>query len=87
MITSLLEILELPKFGRMTTLQYNLSHVIRIFWGRYGQKLLRHNLYLKIPFFKEGLEYPILLSTEYAIGDNIQLKTRFLYKSIKQSSS
>ena len=29
MITSLIEMLELPKFGHMTTLQYNLSHMLK----------------------------------------------------------
>ena len=29
MITSIIKMLELPKFGHMTTLQYNLSQVIK----------------------------------------------------------
>ena len=34
MITSLIEMLDLPNFG-----QYNLSHVIKFCWKRHGQKL------------------------------------------------
>ena len=46
-ITSLIVMLELPNFGHMKILQYDLSHVIKLFWWRLGQKLWRHKLYMK----------------------------------------
>ena len=32
-------------------LQYNLSHMMKLFWWRHGQRLWRHNPYFKIPLF------------------------------------
>ena len=43
MITSVVEMLELPNFGHMTTLKF--------YWWRHEHKLWRHNLYFKVSFF------------------------------------
>ena len=55
MIASLIEMLQLPNFGHMTTLQYNFNHMIKFCWWRRGQQLRRHNLFFKITLFYEGL--------------------------------
>ena len=41
MITSLMEMLELPNFGQRTYLQYNLSHVIAYCWWLHEKNVLR----------------------------------------------
>ena len=50
-ITSLIEMLELPNFGHMNNLQYNLNHMMKFSWWRYRQELWCHNLCFKIPLF------------------------------------
>ena len=53
MITSLIVMLGLPNLGHMTTFTNALSQVIKFFWWRHGQKLWRHKLYMKMPYFKK----------------------------------
>ena len=43
--------LELPNFSQMSTLKYDLSHVIKFYWWRHEQKLWRRNLYFKLLSF------------------------------------
>ena len=51
MITSPTKMLELPTLVTWPHLEYNLSHVIKFYWWRHGQKLRLHNLYFKILLF------------------------------------
>ena len=51
MITSLIVMLELPNFGHMKNLQYDLSHVIKLFWWRHGQN------YDVISFISKRLQF------------------------------
>ena len=48
LITSLIEMLELPNFVHVTYQQCYLSHMIKFCWRGYGHKLRRHSLYFKI---------------------------------------
>ena len=51
MITSVIVMLRIPNFGHMTTFTNELSHVIKLFLWRHGQKLWRHSLYMKMSLF------------------------------------
>ena len=51
MITSVILMLRIPNFGHMTTFTNELSHVIKLFLWRHGQKLWRHSLYMKMSLF------------------------------------
>ena len=48
MITSLIEMLELPNFGQMTTSTMYFDSLDTIFLLRHGQKLWGYNLFFKI---------------------------------------
>ena len=59
MITSLIEMLELPNFGHMTTSTINLSYVIK-FAGHIMNRNYDVITFISKHFFKEGLEYLFL---------------------------
>ena len=51
MITSLIQTLELPNFGHVTTSIIKFESCDKIFWWRHRQNIWRNNLYFKISLF------------------------------------
>ena len=82
MITSLIEMLQLPNFGHMTTLQSNSSREIKFRWWRDDLKLWRHNLCFKIPLLLEDLEAQKKLKElkKYVLNCNLCLYFLILQK-------
>ena len=80
MITSLKEILDLPRVLQLVTwphLQYNLSNVIKFCWWRHGLRLRRHNLFQNTS---------LLRRTRVAnFNDIIKILTMFIKKTFKDS--
>ena len=55
MVTFLLEMLELPNFGHMTTCAIWFESFDKIWW-RHEHKLWRYNFYFKMPLLEEDPE-------------------------------
>ena len=68
MITSFIEMLELPDVGHITTSTMQFSRTIKFCWWRNGHKLWRRNLYSKFLYFKK------IYSSNFA---DIIIKTTF----------
>ena len=78
MITSLIEMQELPKFRHMNTYAIYLIQVMKFCWWRHGQELWRHNLYFKMPFY---LRRPRVAN----FTDIIKIATMFITETFKVS--